>query len=267
MRAWNVRTGEHEWDFHTVPNSADEFGSDTWLNESWRYSGNGNVWSMLAGDNELGYVYLPTGTVTNDYYGADRLGDNLFSESIVAVDIETGQRVWHFQAVHHGLWDYDFPAAPNLLDIVVERPVVMMTGSHSFQGYWVPSTQGLTLIQLPWIYNIQDKRWMPSQDAFIRPPDGPKRVAVWNENCIQCHALGGNPNEIDGSGLLMSRVSEMGISCEACHGPGAKHAVDPTRARMVRNPGEELCRTCHSDEQTEGRFVWKDYLPKVDHKS
>ena len=75
VRAWDVRTGAHAWDFHTVPNSPDEFGADTWLNESWRYSGNANVWSMLAGDNELGHVYLPTGTATNDYYGADRAGD------------------------------------------------------------------------------------------------------------------------------------------------------------------------------------------------
>ncbi len=123
VRAWNVRTGEHAWDFHTVPNSPDEFGAQTWLNESWRYSGNANVWSMLAGDSELGHVYLPTGTTTNDYYGAERLGDNLFSETLIAVDVETGQRVWHFQAVHHGLWDYDFPTHPNLVDIRVDgRP-------------------------------------------------------------------------------------------------------------------------------------------------
>lgn len=124
VRAWDVRTGEHEWDFHTIPNSADEYGASTWLNESWRYSGSTNVWSMLAGDNELGYVYLPTGTATNNSYGVDRLGDNLFAESIVCVDVETGQRVWHFQAVHHGLWDYDFPTHPNLVDLVVDgRPI------------------------------------------------------------------------------------------------------------------------------------------------
>ena len=124
VRAWDVRTGEHAWDFHTVPNSPDEFGAQTWGNESWRYSGNANVWSMLAGDNELGHVYLPTGTTTNDYYGADRPGDNLYSESIIAVDVETGERVWHFQAVHHGLWDYDFPTHPNLVDVVVDgRPI------------------------------------------------------------------------------------------------------------------------------------------------
>ena len=124
VRAWDVRTGEHAWDFHTVPASPDEYGADSWLNGSWRYSGNANVWSFLSGDDELGYVYLPTGTSTNDYYGGQRLGDNLFAETLICVDVETGQRVWHFQAVHHGLWDYDFPAAPNLLDITVDgRPI------------------------------------------------------------------------------------------------------------------------------------------------
>ena len=135
VRAWDVRTGEHSWDFHTIPNSSDEYGADTWANESWRYSGNANVWSMLAGDNELGYVYLPTGTTTNDYYGADRLGDNLYSETLIAVDIETGQRAWHFQAVHHGLWDYDFPTHPNLLDITVDGRDIKAITQVSKQGF------------------------------------------------------------------------------------------------------------------------------------
>ena len=135
VRAWDVRTGQHAWDFHTVPNSADEYGADTWLNESWRYSGNANVWSMLAGDNELGMVYLPTGTATNDYYGADRLGDNLYSETLIAVDVETGQRAWHFQAVHHGLWDYDFPTHPNLLDVTVDGRPIQAIAQVSKQGW------------------------------------------------------------------------------------------------------------------------------------
>ncbi|MCY4029157.1 MAG: pyrroloquinoline quinone-dependent dehydrogenase [Acidobacteria bacterium] len=135
VRAWDVRTGEHAWDFHTVPNSADEFGVDTWGNESWRYSGNANVWSMLAGDDELGHVYLPTGTATNDYYGVDRPGDNLFSETLVAVDVETGQRVWHFQAVHHGLWDYDFPTHPNLVDVEVDGRPIQAIAQVSKQGF------------------------------------------------------------------------------------------------------------------------------------
>ena len=134
-RAYDVRTGRHRWDFHTVPQSADEFGSDTWLDESWRYSGNTNIWSMMSGDEELGWVYLPIGTPTNDYYGGHRLGDNLFAESIVAVDVETGQRQWHFQTIHHGLWDYDLPAAPNLLDITVDGREIKAVAQVSKQGF------------------------------------------------------------------------------------------------------------------------------------
>jgi quinoprotein glucose dehydrogenase len=134
VRAWDVRTGEHKWDFHTVPQEDDE-GVETWLGDSWRNSGNANVWTMLTGDEELGYVYLPTGTPTNDYYGGHRLGDNLFAESIVCVDVETGRKVWHFQAVHHGLWDYDFPAAPTLLDIVVDGRPIKALAQVSKQGF------------------------------------------------------------------------------------------------------------------------------------
>ncbi|MCH7747923.1 MAG: PQQ-binding-like beta-propeller repeat protein [Acidobacteria bacterium] len=107
VRAYDVRTGRPKWDFHTVPQSPDEFGADTWLDDAWRYSGNTNVWSLMSGDDELGFAYLPIGTATSDYYGGHRLGDNLFAESLVAVDAETGERQWHFQMVHHGLWDYD----------------------------------------------------------------------------------------------------------------------------------------------------------------
>ena len=116
VRGWDARTGELRWVFRTVPQEGDE-GVETWGDESWRYSGNANVWTMLSGDNEHGIVYLPIGTATNDYYGGHRPGDNLYSESLVAVDVETGDKLWHFQAVHHGLWDYDFPAAPTLIDL------------------------------------------------------------------------------------------------------------------------------------------------------
>ena len=134
VRAWDVRTGEHKWDFHTVPLEGEE-GVETWLNDSWKYSGNANVWSMLSGDDELGYVYLPTGTPTNDYYGGHRPGDNLFAESLICVDVETGRKVWHFQAVHHGLWDYDFPTHPNLLDIVVDGRSIKAIAQVSKQGF------------------------------------------------------------------------------------------------------------------------------------
>ncbi len=134
VRAWDVRTGEHKWDFHTVPLEGEE-GVETWEQESWRYSGNANVWTYLSADEELGIVYLPTGTATNDYYGGHRPGHNLYSESIVAVEVATGKKLWHFQAVHHGLWDYDFPTAANLLDVVVDGRPIKALAQTSKQGF------------------------------------------------------------------------------------------------------------------------------------
>ena len=134
VKGIDVRTGATKWVFRTVP-QADDFGADTWLNESWRYSGNSNVWSPISADEELGIVYLPTGTPTADYYGGHRPGDNLFAESLLAVDLATGERLWHFQGVHHGIWDYDFPAAPNLLDITVDGRRVKAVAQVSKQGF------------------------------------------------------------------------------------------------------------------------------------
>ena len=123
IRAYDVRTGELKWRFHTIPQEGEPF-TETWGNESWRWQGNTNAWTMLAADEELGHVYIPLSTPTNDYYGGERPGDNLFAESIVCLDVETGERVWHFQTVHHGIWDYDIGSAPNVMDIVVDgKPI------------------------------------------------------------------------------------------------------------------------------------------------
>ncbi len=135
VRAYDARTGRHRWDFHNVPQSGDEFGADTWHSEAWRYSGNTNTWGNIAVDAELGYVYLPTSTPTSDYYGGHRVGDNLFAESLICVDIETGQRVWHFQMVHHGVWDYDNPTGPNLFDITVDGRSVRAVAQVTKQGF------------------------------------------------------------------------------------------------------------------------------------
>lgn len=119
VHAFDVRTGKLRWTFHTVP-KAGEFGRDTWQGDSAEYTGSTNVWSSGVYDPELDYVYLPTSTPTNNYYGGHRLGDNLFAESLVCLEAKTGKRVWHFQAVHHGVWDYDFPTHPILGDITVD---------------------------------------------------------------------------------------------------------------------------------------------------
>jgi quinoprotein glucose dehydrogenase len=127
---FDVRTGRLRWTFHVIPR-AGEAGIETWENEAWRYTGAANVWAPMSADDELGYVYLPTSSATNDMYGGHRLGSNLFSSSIVCLDAATGKRVWHYQTVHHDLFDYDNPAAPILTDITVNgrriKAVVQVT--------------------------------------------------------------------------------------------------------------------------------------------
>jgi quinoprotein glucose dehydrogenase len=134
VRAFDARTGRQRWIFHTVPLPG-EPGHETWEGGSADYTGNTNVWTTMSADEELGLVYLPISTPTNDWYGGHRLGDNLFAESIVALDAETGRRVWHFQTVHHGLWDYDLPAAPTLLDVTVDGRRVRALAQITKQGF------------------------------------------------------------------------------------------------------------------------------------
>jgi len=134
VRAFDVRTGQQRWVFHTVPLGG-ELGHDTWDGGADAYTGNTNVWTIMGADEELGLVYLPIGTPTNDWYGGHRLGDNLFGESVVALDAATGEYVWHFQLVHHGLWDYDLPAAPALVDVTVDGRRVRALVQVTKQGF------------------------------------------------------------------------------------------------------------------------------------
>ena len=123
VQAFDVRTGERVWSFHTVPQEG-EFGNETWEDGSWSYTGSTNVWGPFTVDDERGLVYLPVSTPNSDFYGGQRKGDNLFAESIVCLDANTGERVWHFQTVHHGLWDYDLSAPPNLVTIHVDGKTI-----------------------------------------------------------------------------------------------------------------------------------------------
>jgi quinoprotein glucose dehydrogenase len=134
IRAFDAKTGKVRWTFQTTPQKG-EFGSDTWQDGSNEYAGKVTVWTIMSADEQAGLLYLPTNTTAPDYYGAHRLGHNLFAESVVALDLNTGKRVWHFQTVHHGLWDYDNPAAPNLLDITVNGTRVKALAQITKQGY------------------------------------------------------------------------------------------------------------------------------------
>jgi len=116
VRAYDVRTGAIRWTFHTIPRPG-EFGYDTWPADAWRTAGGANAWAGMAVDTSRGIVYVPTGSATPDFYGGHRLGANLFANSLLALDARTGKRIWHFQTVHHDLWDRDLPAAPNLVTV------------------------------------------------------------------------------------------------------------------------------------------------------
>jgi len=133
-RGFDVRTGKRLWIFHTIPMKG-EFGNDTWLNGSAEYTGNTGVWAQMSVDEELGLVYLPVESPTGDYYGGHRPGNNLFGESIVAVDLKTGQRKWHYQLVHHPLWDMDISSAPILADINVNGRAIKAVAVPSKQGF------------------------------------------------------------------------------------------------------------------------------------
>ena len=135
VQAFDVHTGERRWVFYTIPQSNDEFGADTWENGSWRFTGHANVWGLMSLDEDRGLLYIPTSTPSSDYYGGRRLGANLFAESLVCLDARTGERVWHFQAVHHGLWDYDFTAAPNLMTLQVDGRSIDAVAEVSKQGF------------------------------------------------------------------------------------------------------------------------------------
>ncbi|HSJ08438.1 MAG TPA: PQQ-binding-like beta-propeller repeat protein [Longimicrobiales bacterium] len=132
--AYDSRTGRHLWKFNVVPQPG-EFGHDTWASDAWQYTGNISSWAPMSADLERGIVYIPTDPPTNDYYGGHRPGNTLFSTSILALDVKTGRRVWHFQTVHHDLWNYDNPTAPNLVNVTVNGRAVPMLVQTTKQGF------------------------------------------------------------------------------------------------------------------------------------
>jgi quinoprotein glucose dehydrogenase len=134
VRAFDARTGKQVWTFHTIP-QAGELGNDTWLEGSWKYTGHTNVWAPMSLDADRGLLYLPVSTPSNDFYGARRLGANLFADSLVCLDANSGVRKWHFQIIHHGLWDYDNASPPNLVTIHVDGRTIDAVVQLTKQGF------------------------------------------------------------------------------------------------------------------------------------
>src|SRR5690349_1043901 len=175
VRAFDVRTGKLLWTFNTIPRPG-ELGNESWERDSWAVNGNTGVWTQITVDEELGLVYLPVETPPSDYYGGHRPGNNLFAESIVCVDLRTGQRKWHFQLVHHPLWNYDMSSAAILADITVDgRPIkaVAVPGKQAFlfvfdrvtgQPVWPIEERAVPRSDVP------DEKSSPTQPFPTRPP-------------------------------------------------------------------------------------------------
>ncbi|MGK0297390.1 MAG: glucose dehydrogenase [Gammaproteobacteria bacterium] len=176
IRGFDARTGKLLWSFHVVPADG-EPGAETWENNSNRYSGNGGVWTTFSADLERGIVYLPTEASTHDWYGGHRLGDNLYTSSLVALNAQTGKRIWHFQIVHHDVWDLDNPAAPILVDIEVEGKSIPAVAQITKQG-WVfvfnretgEPVWPINELPVPTDTNVPGERLSPTQPVPSRPP-------------------------------------------------------------------------------------------------
>ncbi|MGZ8378519.1 MAG: alpha/beta fold hydrolase [Gemmatirosa sp.] len=165
VQAFDVRTGRRVWRFSPIP-QAGEFGNETWEDSSWAYTGHTNVWAPFTADTARGLLYLPVSTPSNDWYGGRRKGDNLFAESIVCLDARTGKRVWHYQLVHHGLWDYDLPAPPNLVTI---RP-----GGTPIDAVAVPTKMGYLFV----FDRVTGKPVWPIEERLVPPSDVPGERAA-----------------------------------------------------------------------------------------
>jgi quinoprotein glucose dehydrogenase len=175
VRGFDARTGRRLWIFHTIPRPG-EFGNDTWLEDSWSYTGNTGVWTQITVDEELGIAYLPVETPTGDYFGGHRPGNGLFGESLVAVKLETGERLWHYQFVHHGIWDYDLPCAPVLADITVDGRPIKAVAQPTKQGYLfvfdrVSGKPVWPIVEQPVEKGTLPTEWYsPTQPIPSRPP-------------------------------------------------------------------------------------------------
>ncbi len=175
VRGFDVRTGKRLWIFHTIPKKG-EFGYDTWEKGSAEYTGNTGVWTQITVDEQLGLVYLPVESPTSDFYGGHRPGNNLFGESLVCVDLKTGERKWHFQLVHHPLWDMDISSAPILADITLDGKPVKAVAQPSKQGflYVFDRVTGKPVWPIPEkpveVGNVPGESYSPTQPIPSKPP-------------------------------------------------------------------------------------------------
>jgi quinoprotein glucose dehydrogenase len=188
VRGFDARTGKRLWIFHTIPRPG-EFGNDTWLNDSWSYTGNAGVWAQMTVDEETDTLFMPVELPTGDYVGVHRPGNGLFGESLVAVDLNTGKRKWHYQLVHHGLWDMDIPCAPILMDLTVNGRAVKAVGQPTKQGWIYVFDRGTgqpvwPIEERPVEKGTVTGEWYSPTQPFVTKPPAYERQGVSTDDLI-----------------------------------------------------------------------------------
>jgi quinoprotein glucose dehydrogenase len=188
VRGFDVRTGKRLWIFHTIP-MLGEFGNDTWEKDSWKYTGNTGAWGQLGVDEDLGMVYLPIELPTGDYYGGNRPGAGLFGESLVAVDLKTGERKWHYQFIHHGMWDFDMAAPPIICDLTVNGRTIKAVVQPTKQSwlYAFDRTNGQPIwpmVERPAPKGDTPGEWYSPTQPFVTKPPAYDRQGVAIDDLI-----------------------------------------------------------------------------------
>lgn len=210
VRAYDVRTGALRWSFHTIPHPG-EFGYNTWPGDAWKSAGAANNWAGMAVDRKRGIVYVPTGSAVPDFYGATRHGDNLFADTLLALDAATGKRIWHFQGVHHDLWDRDFPAPPILLQVASDGHAEPAIAQTTKQGY-------LFLFD-----RVSGKPLFPVENRSYPPSDTPGEAASRTQ-----------PYPLHPEPFALQSVSEDTLTSRT----PAAHAWAVKRLREIRHEGQ-----------------------------
>ena len=242
VMAFDARTGRQKWVFHTVPKPG-EFGAKTWEDESNAYTGNTGVWAPISVDPELGYAYLPVETPTDDYYGGHRLGSNLFANSVVCVDLETGKRIWHYQITHHDIWNYDLPSAPALVNMTVGgRPVkALVQLTKQAYAYVLDRVTGEPV--WPFEERVAPASDVPGERAWPTQPHPTKPPAYDYQGYVENDLVDFTPAAAGASHKDRQAVSPgpgVHASLRSQAGRHQRHLVQPRRNRGLAVAGRRL---------------------------
>lgn len=275
IRAYDIKTGALRWSFHTIPRPG-EFGYETWSPDSWKVSGGANAWAGVTVDQGRGIVFAATGSAAFDFYGANRIGDNLFANTLLALDARTGKRIWHFQAVKHDLWDWDFPAAPTLVRVTRDGKPVDAVAQITKTGfvYVFERATGTPLFPIEYrkvpVSTLDGERTAETQPFPVKPPPFTRQhltESMLTTRTPEAHAAALDAFKKYKSGMYDPPALEGNITFPGVDGGGewGGPAFDPATALLYVNSNElpwtqrlvprsdkslfaNVCANCHGDD-------------------